>query len=37
MAMTLACATASYYLLERPILRFKKRFERVGSAPAISP
>jgi len=37
MAMTLACAAVSFYALERPILRIKKRFERVGSAPPISP
>jgi peptidoglycan/LPS O-acetylase OafA/YrhL len=36
-AVTFALAAASFYGLERPILRFKKRFERVGSAPSISP
>lgn len=35
--LTFAIAAASFYGLERPILRFKKRFERVDRAAPISP
>jgi len=36
-ALTIAIAAASFYGLERPILRFKRRFERVASTGSISP
>jgi peptidoglycan/LPS O-acetylase OafA/YrhL len=35
--LTVAIASASFYCLERPILRFKRRYERVRPAAAISP
>jgi len=36
-ALTFAAAAVSFYALERPLLRLKRRFERVGSGPAVSP
>ena len=35
--LTIAVAAASFYALERPIPRFKRRYERVASAPPASP
>jgi peptidoglycan/LPS O-acetylase OafA/YrhL len=37
LACSLACAAASYYLLERPILRYKDGFRRRRPAPAPEP
>jgi peptidoglycan/LPS O-acetylase OafA/YrhL len=36
-AFTLCCATASWYLLERPILALKRRFERTRAVVAPQP
>lgn len=36
-ALTFAAAAVSFYALERPILRFKRRFERVATEPGSSP
>lgn len=35
--LTIAIAALSYYVLERPILKFKTRFEKANAGPPVSP
>ena len=37
LALTLGISSVSFYALERPVLRLKRRFERVGTKAPISP